>query len=174
MTNESQSCLVLWSGGADSTLVLWDLLREKPGDTVRAFSVTHHHVHPEVEARDAREKIRKWLERKGLKFKHTEVGIHPHPDLHDFSASNGNGGVQHPVIWMGAVIPYLRETEDLYTGYIRKDDIWHHWESMRYAYTNLMSIAGKSGNLHTPLEWWDKAEVIKRLRKSRGLISRVW
>lgn len=175
MADEKQRpCLVLWSGDCDSTLVLWDLLRERPEGTVRAFSVTHHNVHPEVEARNARAAIRKWLKKRKLKFAHTELGIHPHPDLCDFHGASGDGGTQQPGIWLGAVVTYLQNGEDLYAGYVRGDDLWHHRENFVYAFNNLMVMAGKDGLLYFPLEWYDKAEVIMRLRESRGLLSRVW
>lgn len=167
-----RNALVLWSGGADSTLTLWDVLRDPAIGRVHALSFDHHNVPAAREHRRARRSIRAWLRRQGLKFKHTELAIYPNAKIREFDVTGG--GLQHPVIWLPNTIPYMRKEEDVYLAYIHGDDFWHHRQSLIWAFGYLAEVAGKVGNLMFPLEYTRKFQVLQRLRKTRGLVSRIW
>lgn len=164
--------LVLWSGGADSTLVLWDVLQDPKIGSVHALSFDHYSVWAGKEHRRARRSIRAWLRRKGLEFRHTELAIYPHARIREFDVTSG--GLQHPVIWLPNTIPYMRAEEDVYLAYIRGDDFWHYRQKLIWAFGYLAEVADKKGNLMFPLEYTHKFQVLQRLRKTRGLVSRIW
>lgn len=96
MTEKKKNALVLWSGGADSTLVLWDLLRGGEYESVHALTVDYYNVGAGKEQTRARKVIRAWLRRKGLKFLHTQLDIHPNIKIQDFGITSG--GLQQPGI----------------------------------------------------------------------------
>lgn len=68
----------------------------------------------------------------------------------------------------------MRKEEDIFLAYIRGDCFWHHRQSLIWAFGYLAEVADKTGNLMFPLEYTPKFQVVQRLRKSRGLMSRIW
>ena len=187
--------LVCWSGGADSTLVLYDLLREqekekkrsrrertdglerkllnkeKPSDVtdVRAISVRHTQVGASAEQFQARARIREILRRRGLRFKHVEISF-----LHKGGFQVKQQGFAQAMFWLGITLPYLRSGENLYLGYISGDRIWSYWAHLRRVFDSGTSMLGLANvDLETPLYHARKAQVLHRLRRAR-LIRATW
>jgi len=163
--------LCLWSGGCDSTLLLHDLAASevlKEDTIIRAVSITHPQIVNSTVASMVRLQILAELFKRGLKISYHEINI----NNKDIECEQGSGAPQ-TVIWMSSVIPYLQETEDLYMGFIRSDDIWHFREYLGLAFLNLQILRGNRGGLKLPLEWWSKADVIQRLKKL-GLYEMCW
>lgn len=168
--------LVCWSGGADSTLVLYDLLRaykemEKPSvmDEVRTVSVRHLQLGANREQFEARKRIREILRKRGLRFKCGEVGFRYKGGFHVKQE-----GLTQAMFWMGIALPYLRSGEKLYIGYVKGDSIWSYWAHLRQVFDSGASVLGLSDvDLETPLYNVRKAEVLSRLRRAR-LIRATW
>lgn len=83
----------------------------------------------------------------------------------------GQCGIEQCVFWLGLAVPYLRESENLFMGYIKSDDFWHYKSFAYAAFDNLQILAGHSGKLMLPMEWVTKSEVVRRLRE---LKLRTW
>jgi len=173
--------LVLWSGGCDSTLVLYDLLKE--GRSVRTISITNNQIgNDKIQCR-ARKKIRTWFSKwirkefgkRGM-FTSFEVNI----SSFDHNGYQGpgmvdNGSMVQPGLWVNIASLYSTKKEDLFVGWCRGDDIWHHRNSIFNSFGNVSKeVLSKSGSLWAPLEWTRKSEIIRRL-KSIGLYDlTIW
>ena len=164
--------LVCWSGGADSTLVLFDRLKDperEKSDSVRAISVRHPQLVTNQVQRAARRKIRAELRRRNLTFRHVDIELR---DNGGFSMEQY--GLVQPVMWLGVVLPYLRKDENLYMGYVDGDSIWAWWAQLHAVFDNAVGMMnlGKS-ELKTPLYGVRKAVVLSRLRQV-GLLNMTW
>jgi hypothetical protein len=173
--------LLLWSGGCDSTFLLYDLLTAhqfkkptcfvalKDGEFVRTLSINHPQVAGGIYNRRARDVLRPLLQKK---FKNNfvcgEIEISQNGLFID-----SYGGIVQPPLWLLHASLYLDRDEDLYAGYIRGDDLWHHRDQLYEAFSVIQSFTGRTGRLLLPLEWVTKAEIIVRLKRAR-LLKHTW
>ena len=172
--------LVLWSGGCDSTLVLWDLLQKQSRNDppIRTLSIDHFAVWAGKEQAAAREKIMGVLRKQGYRVENELVTIQcgDRTGLPSKGPSgSGTSGFRIPqaALWIGQAVEHLEPEENLYVGYIRGDDMWHHVQEWRWAFQYMAYLVGRTGNLFAPLEWSTKANVIERLRGA-GLFPYCW
>lgn len=167
--------LVLWSGGVDSTHVLYRLLRKddvyfRVNDEIRALSIDIDRCSHNQQQIQARNTIKKILANKyQFKFDHIEVTVRHTGDMCP------HGGLIQPVIWIPLATTFLKENEDLYVGYIQQDDYYHHLTEAKKIFQGCMEMMCKTGKLKDPLEWWRKAEIIKYLRKEdKKILNSTW
>ncbi len=168
--------LVLWSGGCDSTLVLFDLLRKRqaqgilglPDDPVRAVSFTHPQVMAQEENRKARLALIPILENRFGKFARSEFAI----TLDGFGCST-NGGCIQPMMWMLQAALCLEKSEDLYIGYVRTDCALVYRPQLYAGFSAIQEMNYRTGKLFFPLEWTQKPEIITRLKTER-LYRHTW
>lgn len=165
--------LILWSGGCDSTLLLFELATKAlaSGDPPpRALSVNYDDQIPAGEQhRTARQRILKEFRRRGLKVYHSEFVF---TKQGDFGLERPPGLCQ-PILWLGFGQSCLMEDEDLYLGYVRGDDIWHYREHIVSTFSGMQQVSRKTGSLYFPLEWESKDEVLKQLADA-NLLKFVW
>lgn len=148
--------LVNFSGGADSTLVLLDLLHSRPKDKV----VVHHVIIKnrmnrwEAEGKAARKIVQK-LNREGYKFDFVEVEL-----------NNFNNKIILDSLYttqLAATYCFGHDGTDIYTGFNADDSI------PLYDYQEVASAPfTKKGNpptLHRPLLSTNKQEIVKRLKE---------
>jgi 7-cyano-7-deazaguanine synthase in queuosine biosynthesis len=176
--------LVLWSGGCDSTLLLYDLCRQqqaiewshqyakgpelKDSEKVRAISVFHDQIDDDkakLEAR-ARTKIFEEFKKRGLSFECLSVNVQN-------LQGETRGGCLESAIWVLSAVPYLKQDEDFYLGYVAEDDIWHNRDSYIRAFNGIQELMGNTGSVKFPLEWEYKLDIIKRLEKEK-LLDLTW
>ena len=187
--------LVCWSGGADSTLVLCDLLREqkkakkrsrqertdglerkllnkeKLSDVtdVRTISIRHMQLGANKEQFEARKRIREILRGRGLRFRRAEISFRHTGGFHVKPC-----GCTQAMVWLSVAMPYLRSGEKLYIGYVGGDSIWSYWSHLRQVFDSGASVLGLANvDLETPLFGVSKAEVMHRLRRAR-LVRATW
>lgn len=172
--------LVLWSGGCDSTYLLYTLLYDQyvtrgnhklePHQTVSTISIIHDRINAAEENKLARNKFIKYTNRLKWTFHNFEVTI---------ASDNGNvcigenNGLSQPLIWLPIAVNYLRPYEDLYVGYIHGDCVWHYKHEIYAMFDNMQKIRGGTGKLIAPLEWQHKYDILKNL-KSYKLHNKVW
>jgi len=172
--------LLLWSGGCDSTLLLYDLLNAKYSHddkkcgryvelkaSEKIRSIDHPQQAGYVGNRNARQRLLPIL-RKKFEFNHGEISISQ--DAIELSA---NGGIIQPMMWILQASQYLEANEDLYVGYIKGDDIWHYRSSLFNAFQHVQEFTHRTGKLILPLEWVSKAEVLYRLQDLK-LLKHTW
>lgn len=170
--------LLLWSGGCDSTLLLYDLLNaQKKGDElvgryitikatehIRTISVNDKQVAGSAHARKARDILLPLLRKRfNNRFVHGETTV----SRKGLFIDNPNGGLIQPCLWLFHAAGYLDSAEDLYAGYIRGDDIWHYYGWIHQAFAAFQALTHRTGQLKLPLEWIHKSEILHRLKKLR-------
>ena len=145
--------------------------KEKSSDVtdVRMISIRHGQLGANAEQHEARKNIRAILKGRGLQFKRGEVSfkyrggfyVAPH-------------GFVQAVLWLSIALPYLRNGENLYIGYVLGDSIWSYWGQLRRMFDNSVLVLGlENVDLITPLFDTSKAGVVHRLRKAR-LLRATW
>lgn len=150
--------LVLWSGGADSTLVLHDLLKVE-GNHVRAMTV----IHPQLPAMHPQREARTLLKKKLPPFEHFELRI-------DIDRLGAGAGVSQAFLWLTMAAQVVEFDETFVTGHVRGDDFWHRRIEAVAAFHALAHLRhlqpdGLRGSptWEFPLEWVTKSEVLERL-----------
>jgi 7-cyano-7-deazaguanine synthase in queuosine biosynthesis len=171
------SKLVLWSGGCDSTLVLYEALQAgywqwhaggTSFTTVRAVSISYGAVPCNREQRRARDRIKTIFTEKKMVFDHIEVSV-------SFEGAwpqrGSDGGAVQSQMWLATAAPYLLDKEDLAISWI--DGECNNLPDAQLAFDALQRLNGKTGKLILPL--WNKYKtyVVDRL-KSLDLLDACW
>jgi hypothetical protein len=168
--------LVLWSGGCDSTLALYEALLDqklwvvdgKQLSEVRAISVVHPSVPCNGQQAVSRAKILAEFQKRGLVTRHSTVTVSNDADT---PRRGKDGGSIQTQIWLGAVAPYLDDTESLNLGWIEGE--FDNADHAIAAFDALQKVNGKTGKLAFPLQRRTKPEIIERLRKAE-LLDLCW
>lgn len=160
--------LLLWSGGADSTLLLHDMLTDKEtyDGKVRTLAINHCQVPQRKNEVVARKAIKAELKKRKLVWQHVETSINN-------SYCQPNGGPGQAVAWLVFGVSHLEPDEDLYCGYVREDDIWHYRNLVINAFDDLRCLLHKKGEIKFPFEWDYKTEIKQRL-KDASLHNLIW
>lgn len=161
MPTLSNRTVVIWSGGADSTLILDQLAREASSThPILAISISGHPQMPDAQFPAealAREAYLRHARSKGYHIQHETISL---------KNSEGlvvQGEATQAVVWFSAVMPYIGDKDRVYLGYIRGDDFWHWHEAYRRLFDTFCAFKGIQAALHFPLEWADKASVMRQL-----------
>jgi len=163
-----KNSLVVWSGGADSTLVLYDLAQYSSAKhPVRAVSFEHSQVPGAQEHYYARNKILLHLRNQGAHVQHTLVKVSTHGAF-EFLGDNSD---PQAVFWTLA-IQMLRPDEDIYFGYT-KEAGWWRGNHFGRVFTEFQRAAERHGALYLPLGMMARPAVLHRL-KGLGLLKMVW
>lgn len=167
--------IVIWSGGADSTLLLHDALLVNPRGVV-ALTLDHTQVNDRMQRHlqyEARCRYLSWV-RKTLGYRVDSRVIKV--VLSKDAGAVGDVG-QHG-LFLAHLFPYMvgeRGTKnEVQFGYIRGDDFWHWRTAFRKAFDGFASVAYSELELSFPLEWTRKKEVLERLTKAKVPDNAWW
>lgn len=153
--------LLMWTGGADSTFLLWALLAS--GYKVRTLCVRHGQLGHDEQQAVARCAVAWRLGELGLPaWDHTDVRL----DYAGADMSVLGGGLPQPAMWLGLGVPHLRRNEHLVLGWHRGDDVWQSRasiESAHAALSQLMQMDDRKGRLLAPLEGIYKQQIVAAL-----------
>ena len=170
--------IIVWSGGADSTLILTNELLKQPRGTVSAITLEHVQLGWETQRKmqhKAREKYKRWVKKKhGIVFEHRVVivALAKNTESSQFVGQYG--------LFLNHIFPYavpqpspypggVSESNALLFGYIKKDEFWHYKAEFKAAFSSLVALTGLDQSrlmLEFPLEWMMKEDVIVDLNKS--------
>jgi 7-cyano-7-deazaguanine synthase in queuosine biosynthesis len=161
--------VVVWSGGADSTLVLTDLLTNSTQHwPVLTLTVDRHPQlsRPALELqRAARKRYVAWAKKRGYHLVTRTVGI---------DSSKGLNITSQSLLWLTTLVPYVRNLEVLHFGYVNGDEFWHTREHALAAMTNMRKLSDRPAlSVQFPLEYVRKPAVLERLRKA-GVPNDCW
>lgn len=162
--------LVLFSGGCDSTLVLYNLIKELPNQYIKVLSINHNQVNAISENKLARQKIKEEFKKRELDkyLEFLEV------DINNNSSTNViAGGVVQPIIWCTIAVLYAQTQDTIYFGYHLGDDFWMYKTEFENAIYNMSKVCNKEIKIQYNLGHLRKADIIKEL-KDRGLYDLCW
>lgn len=167
------SDLVLFSGGCDSTLVLYtqamnQLKNNAIYNRVTAVSINHDQVPSQKQQQNARSKIKAEFIKRELPIDWIDVTI---------TQSGGfiaGGGTSQPVLWLPTAALYLKAGDTLYTGYHSGDGYWVFHNEAELALQSFLKVMDKKDiKIEHQLQFKDKACIIREL-KERGLYDLCW
>ena len=154
---------VIWSGGCDSTLILFEAIMNNTSETkIQALSFVHskmdaNKMMAERKARDAfKQKIGQlgWSDRVVFDEITTtttaEIGHYP-------------CGCPQIALWLCPALLHVPDDTELVFGYIRKDDYWHYILQVCEIVEHASKIMGKKIKLSFPKEWSSKEDIIRDL-----------
>lgn len=157
--------LILWSGGCDSTYLLYDNL-SKGNEEITTLSIMHNQVVCHEKERYARENITKELYHRGYKFNSIELQV--------VGSQVKTSGCPQAAIWLSLAVPHLEIDESLAVGYIRHDDLFHHKHSYQQIFKYYCKLLEKGNStLLFPLEWMEKSTITSHLKKI-DLLEHCW
>lgn len=157
---DSKKNVVMWSGGADSTLVLTELLANPDAQfPVTALTVdSHPNLNVELMAREraARKRFKSLARKRGYRLIAKEISI---------SAEGGLDAGTQQSLWMSTLMQYVEKGSCVHFGYVRGDDFWHvKAEAIALASAMWKMRDGEASvELCFDLEYVRKPEVLKRL-----------
>ena len=156
---EEKNIIVVWSGGLDSTALLYGLAHRFPNKTITALSI-YSNAGSRNSDKISREKLKERFDKEGLNIKYVTV------DFNVYTAGM-NGGLGQPVLWLTALASgVIGDNNALCFGYISSDCIWHYIEDFKGAFKNLNNITGNMDNeLYFPLEWCSKYSIIEYMKQ---------
>jgi len=166
-TNKNQ--FVIWSGGADSTLLLHELA-ERYGTKrypVKAISIRHDLVD---NCKQNAESLKRQLflakaKSEGLHIDNLEITV----SLKGFDKFRVyNHGIGQAPIWIANIPHYLADEDYLHFGYIKGDDFWFHKEDFTKTLDSTFALMGKKVEARYPLQYMTKTQILMELEK-RGL-----
>ena len=158
--------ILLFSGGFDSTLVLADMCNcAKPGSKIYAVSIDHNITGAHKLRREYESQL---LILRELRKMYPDITIH-----HEIIKVESNWylsdsintiGLSQPIFWICNIIPFLEEGDCLHIGYNQDDQAILHEQDIRDMFSAALRIqADKHVELHFPIKYLDKTEVIERL-----------
>lgn len=167
--------VVLFSGGCDSTLVLYKLAMQKMQHndykSLIALSIDFSGINANTVQKQAREKIKKEFEHRELnkQISYVEMEIKENSDTRHINIA----GLMQPGIWLSYSTMYLSSGDTLYCGYHKGDDYWMYKHEAETAFHNYCKLQDKIVNIEYLLMDYVKADVIKELQL-RGLYDLCW
>lgn len=183
--------LIPWSGGVDSTVILYDALTWWYGsrDTEwssyegpnRKYELTKDDLVPraitfecnqfsqkqEEMQTKARDKLQKVFKSKKWDFEHKTFKI----DTSD--SYNINGTFPQPVMWLATASLFVMDKEPLLVGWVKGDCAMNYLSEFRELWRLLTSLNGKKSELVTPLVEFSKYEVARRA-KDLKILNKCW
>lgn len=168
--NKGRTHYVLWSGGTDSTLLLYELLGTYGSHNVVAISLKY----PWLDERKwkseqlHREAIKAKLALKGDRYKdfiHTEINITQQNisrrQLH--LASQGTFAYPQAISWISIITVYMGNGSYLYTGGIRDDDLVIKRGEYHDLFVATARVLEKEITLREPYLYLTKPEILYKL-----------
>lgn len=159
--------VVLWSGGADSTLTLdWWAQASSRGYPVVALSVVAHPSLGSSHLKMQNEAQKRYLEhakKRGYHIEHQRVNVRGNFDV--FEGKQRAQG--QAMLWLSVLIPCLNDGDTVLLSYIKKDSFWHNRHLFEDTFNAACRLKGIDVELKYPYEWYGKEDIVRELRKFR-------
>ena len=166
---------VTFSGGCDSTLVLYTTLMRKLrgeiNDEIQILTINCNQIPAQKEQRRARTRI---LE----EFKKRELTNYSINEISIITSDSSSGirfdyGLIQPIVWLTLAPLYVANNGKLQMGYHRGDDFWGKRYNAEESFNKSCFVMCKKCEIEYPLEYNTKAEIISLL-KQRDLYDLCW
>lgn len=151
--------VVVWSGGMDSTALLYCLAHKYPETAITALSVNGYTGSRDTDKK-CREQLKKRFKKENLNIEYVEV------DYNLRYCGIQNGGIGQPLVWLAAISSaVVGMNNKVCFGYIRGDDIWHYKEYFKNVFYNMRKFVNSDAELSFPLEFITKEDIIAYLKQ---------
>jgi 7-cyano-7-deazaguanine synthase in queuosine biosynthesis len=173
VTTKEGRHVIFWSGGADSTLLLHRLATNSSATwpivalTANFDQPANLNEHQFKAQRDAQSRFLDLAKSRGHHIEQVIVDVKSKFDLAD------NCG--QPMLWLGTLMPYVRDHDEVHFGYIRPDTVWH----VRDQFVDAFQAFAKLGQAENAkpvfdLEWETKENVLSKLKEARIPLNCFW
>ncbi len=164
--------VIVWSGGADSTLLLAHALKESRAKThVAAITLRHHQLVYDREPmrrseHRARENFKRWARDRRYRFEHHTVSVSSKiwcpNEVGQYSL-----WASHLILGAGSIWPNRPADQivDVEFGYIKRDIFWHLAHRFVTAVNAIADLAQLRLRPTFPLEWYEKKDVLDGLHQ---------
>lgn len=158
---------VCWSGGCDSTLLLYELLEAYGPDKVVAISYKYpwlgeKKAASEFACREAFKAKLRASDKKYSQINHIELTVNEERISGKFKSVD-SCGLPQAVAWLLSVPLYAHEDTYIYTGAIRNDDLTLHLEQYHHLFEGLSGVLWKKMYLREPYLYFTKTQVLEKL-----------
>lgn len=156
--------LVLWSGGCDSTLLLYYLSKNNPNDNIHAISVVTNYA-PYTEGAEkeyiCRNNIKEYFNEIGIKnILYTQVDVNM-PLNGDFEPKSNY--MFTSFMYIANISPYIRSGDIVNYAFIREDVELHFKYPILNLGKMLSIIIGIDFKIQFPLEFKSKIDVLEEI-----------
>jgi 7-cyano-7-deazaguanine synthase in queuosine biosynthesis len=152
---------IIWSGGADSTLLVWRELKEKHIANTLYINTPFIHKIKIASEKIVRNKLKDKAKKNGWVIEDREINIDGDCNLY-------TKGMPQQTLWtMLACYFSLYENTELVFGFHRKDDALTKWEDLARMKDNINRLMGKNNTLSYPLESTNKYEIIEEIKREK-------
>jgi hypothetical protein len=178
LRDNKTSINVIWSGGCDSTLILYDILTKLKSScddrVINTWTFNHYQLNTNKMAweRQKRQRFIIWAEDKGFKNKILNREI----NLPNEEVSIGTGSCCQIAIWTSNIVPILSDKSIVFAGYHKGDDFftYNNFKNWMKLFKSTMNLYGKSIKFFTPLAYKSKYEIIRDIKNVDGLYDNTW
>ncbi len=158
------SNVVLFSGGMDSTYMLYDLATTNPRDMIHAVTVIGHSFgqYQQKAEKKAREAVKKEFKRRKI----TNIQYHNIEVKSDFV----NESFQMR-FWLSYVVPNLKDGDKLNMAYLSSDGVnfFGTKPNLENAFEAMMKLRDIKCELNFIYQYWTKGDIIDKLKKTKLL-----
>lgn len=165
MADESDH-FVFWSGGCDSTLLLYELLDAYGPDKVTAVSYRFPWLYDKKAKSEqhCRELFLMKMRNRGLyPFNYIEMDVGIKEVLGNIQARPS--GLPQSCSWLLSIPVFIPEGSYIYEGGIKEDELTMYRTEYEQVFTNMCSILDKRLILRRPYIYFNKHEIIDKLFK---------
>jgi hypothetical protein len=169
LSDASKSIICLWSGGCDSTLVLFDVLKflkdKQDKRIVKSYSFNHAQLDTEkiVWERQKRNTFLLWLDQNGYAgmVQHNDISLPPYMIT--------SAGCPQPMLWISNIIHLCELNSIILSGYHSGDDFWTYsvFSNWLKIATGLINGHEKKVSFFMPYRWHSKLDIIKELKNNK-------
>jgi len=156
---------ILWSGGLDSTLLLYEKARDNPTELINAVTIPNiaNTVQASKQESLARKKLKKKIPFKNIKYH--EINI-------DYNYIDETWTMP---IWLCHSIMSIKKDDNLNFSYLSSDgaDFWVKRQELINAFNSIMKLRGNTATISFPFEYKTKGYVIEQLKRLK-LIKDCW
>lgn len=166
---------IFWSGGLDSTILLYELAKN---------SSKEHHVsaisfvgHPQINS--AQHKCEKKARQKFMRLANkNKFHIYEYYINIDTSLTMYGCGPNQATVWLMHALPYIYPNSILHFGYIKSDDLWHS----RHEFLNVIKSFNKLKNyakkeqikVKFDYEFTNKASLLRKAKDYKITNDMYW
>ena len=168
---------VMWSGGCDSTLLLYELLEAYGPERVVAISYKYPWLHDikyqnEVKHREAFKAEMKKRDPKYANIRHIEFNIAQNAINGEYINVNTRG-LPQAVAWLLSIPLHVTSGSYVYDGTIKDDDLVLFMEGYHEIFRGIRKVLCKDIILRQPYLLLNKYQIIEKLI-NYGLYDLVW